>query len=136
MEKYDPLDDLPVQFRRHSASPTPSHFSIITNTPSPEANTRNQQVMSPSPQAALRMPTTPQASTQQMTAEAAATATQALQMHVESDAGTMTLRSLTSFTLQPEHLQELQESILLDQSALQDVRSRHRRALCSDPASY
>ena len=43
MEKYDPLDDLPVQFRRHSASPTPSHFSIITNTPSPEANTRNQQ---------------------------------------------------------------------------------------------
>ena len=123
MEKYDPLDDLPVQFRRHSASPTPSHFSIITNTPSPEANTRNQQVMSPSPQAALRMQTTPQASTQQMTAEAAATATQALQMHVESDAGTMTLRSLTSFTLQPEHLQELQESILLDQSALQEVRS-------------
>ena len=123
MEKYDPLDDLPVQFRRHSASPTLSHFSIITNTPSPEANTRNQQVMSPSPQAALRMQTTPQASTQQMTAEAAATATQALQMHVESDAGTMTLRSLTSFTLQPEHLQELQESILLDQSALQDVRS-------------
>ncbi|OLP84290.1 Copia protein [Symbiodinium microadriaticum] len=35
----------------------------------------------------------------------------------------MTLRSLTSFTLQPEHLQELQESILLDQGALQDVRS-------------
>ena len=46
MEKYDPLDDLPVQFRRHSASPTPSHFSIITNTPSPEANTRNQQIES------------------------------------------------------------------------------------------
>ena len=123
MEKYDPLDDLPMQFRRHPASPTPSHFSVVTNTPSPEPNSRNQQVMSPSPQAELRMPTTSQASTQQMTAEAAATATQALQMHVESEAGSMTLRSLTSFTLQPEHLQELQESILLDQGASQDVRS-------------
>ena len=115
MEKYDPLDDLPMQFRRHPASPTPCHFSVVTNTPSPEPNSRNQQVMSPSPQAELRTPTTSQASTQQMTAEAAATATQALQMHVESEAGSMTLRSLTSFTLQPEHLQELR--------ALQDVRS-------------
>ena len=43
MEKYDPLDDLPMQFRRHPASPTPSHFSVVTNTPSPEPNSRNQQ---------------------------------------------------------------------------------------------
>ena len=42
MEKYDPLDDLPMQFRRHPASPTPSHFSVVTNTPSPEPNSRNQ----------------------------------------------------------------------------------------------
>ena len=36
MEKYDPLDDLPMQFRRHPASPTPSHYSVVTNNPSPE----------------------------------------------------------------------------------------------------
>ena len=31
-----------MQFRRHPASPTPSHFSVVTNTPSPEPNSRNQ----------------------------------------------------------------------------------------------
>ena len=43
MEKYDPLDDLPMQFRRHPASPTPTHYSVVTNNPSPEPNSRNQQ---------------------------------------------------------------------------------------------
>ena len=32
---YNPLDDLPVQIRRGIASPVPSHFSIVTGSPSP-----------------------------------------------------------------------------------------------------
>ena len=43
---YNPLDDLPVQIRRSIASPVPSHFSIVTGSPSPKL-VHDQQVMSP-----------------------------------------------------------------------------------------
>ena len=100
MSGYSPLDDVPFQVRRAiqaQASPTPTHFSMVTNSPSPESSSRaviNQQVMSPNTQPAS------------ITATASVMQQRVLQLQIP-----------------PGMLQELQQSAALDAALVSDMRA-------------
>ena len=95
---YNPLDDVPFQLRRAHASPTPTHFSLVSSNPSPETSRAmiNQQVMSPTAQPAQSLTATASIMQQQRT------------MQLE---------------IPPGMLQELQQSVAWDSEVLSDMRA-------------
>ena len=119
--EYSYLDDVPFSVRRnlqHLQSPTPSHFSRVSDTSSPD----QKQVMSPS-----ALPSSPQplaASTQlqqQQQQQQTASAVQATRMHV--DASSVSWQSITQMSFPLDQLGDLQASVTLDQSVLEDVHA-------------
>ena len=108
---YNPLDDLPVQIRRSIASPVPSHFSIVTGSPSPKL-VHDQQVMSP--RAPLGQTS---ANTQQHRQQTAATESAA---NIAAD-GSVVFRSLSQVVLPADMVSRLQALQNLELGQLADL---------------
>ena len=108
---YNPLDDLPVQIRRGIASPVPSHFSIVTGSPSPTL-VHNQQVMSP--RAPLGQTS---ANTQQHRQQTAATESAG---NIAAD-GSVVFRSLSQVVLPADMVSRLQALQNLELGQLADL---------------
>ena len=105
--EYSHLDDVPFQVRRRMLqSPAPSHYSIVTNSPSPLPH--NQQVMSPNP---LATPDTPQHPTTAAAAE-----------H-QQGGSFVTMRSMTQVELPADVLRSFTTSISDDLSFAADIQA-------------
>ena len=111
MDSYDSLDDVPLQLRRFHGSPTPTHYSMITNTPSPNLH---HQVMSPNP-----LMSTPG------TASSPATATTptAAAEHQQLGGGWVTMRTMSQVQLPGELLRSFATSISDDISFAADIQA-------------
>ena len=103
---YDPLDDVPIQFRR---SPAPSHYSLVPTTPSTNPQAHNlQEVMSPS------APST----TPHQQAAAAALASAELQQ-----SPVVTFRQMTQIQMPADALRSFATSISDDISFAADIQA-------------
>ena len=127
--QYDYLDDVPHSVRMRiqdpmyqASSPTPSHFSIVTNnTPSPQPQhqqTHNQQVMSPNP-------TQHSVSTSSITTHQQATSHPSHQTvaDMQVDATGARMRQMTQVDIPAHVLEQFRQGIQLDTTVLDDVRA-------------
>ena len=117
---YDYLDDVPHSVRMRlqdpmyqASSPTPSHYSIVTNnTPSPQPQhqqTHNQQVMSPNP-------TQHSVSTSSITTHQQATSHPSHQTEADMqvDATGVRMRQMTQVDIPAHVLEQFRQGIQLD----------------------
>ena len=111
--EYNSLDDLPISIRRNLGSPAPTHYSVVTNTPSP--NPHNRQVMSPN-LTTSHDTTTPSASTTPPALAAAAEEQQ-------QQAGVVTVQQMTRISLPADTLRAFQTSIGEDLSFAADIQA-------------
>ena len=111
--EYNSLDDLPISIRRNLGSPAPTHYSVVTNTPSP--NPHNRQVMSPN-LTTSHDTTTPSASTTPPALAAAAEEQQ-------QQASVVTVQQMTRVSLPADTLRAFQTSIGEDLSFAADIQA-------------
>ena len=104
--EYSHLDDVPHSIRqqRMLQSPAPSHYSIVTNTPSPLPH--NRQVMSPNPLSTPQHPTSATAAAEH-----------------QSGGSFVTMRSMTQVELPAEVLRSFTTSISDDLSFAADIQA-------------